>query len=328
MQEMVAGMRGQPIEDRGLKDFFCLYPLATIQALAPDLLATWGRPASAMAIQQEHPLPDLADPSRFHDLALLASWGPGQARRIVLIEHWSKARDVDLDRVLWYYAALRIKHTQVDVVPIVLVTERTRRAASRAADQRGRARPHPRLPGPRRPAPPARDAPRLRQLRHNRVAALFLAVALPLGSVERGLAAMRAMHRARGPIDHLRRFLPLVEKLARMNDTEQARFRQRLREDRAMRTFLDDIKDEGIAIGKAKGRAEGKAQGKAQGKVALLLRLLARGLLVREDARGQLLDLIASREIPKTLGRAAIARLGARAASPHGQQRRRRAVRR
>ncbi len=44
---------------------------------------------------------------------------------ILLVEHWSAARKVDLTRVLWYYAALLLKHPAAEVFPLVLVTGRS-----------------------------------------------------------------------------------------------------------------------------------------------------------------------------------------------------------
>jgi hypothetical protein len=59
------------------------------------------------------------------------------------------------------------------------------------------------------------------------------------------------MERAPGPLDDLRRFLPLAQKLAKMNDSDEPRFRHRLRGEPTMGNILDDIKAEGEAKGKA-----------------------------------------------------------------------------
>ena len=64
-------------EDRGLKAFLCDYSQETLEFFAPEILAERGRPISIVPVQQELPLPDLGDPSRFLDLALLATWADG-----------------------------------------------------------------------------------------------------------------------------------------------------------------------------------------------------------------------------------------------------------
>lgn len=204
---------GDVSEDRGLKELFTSYPFETVEVFVPELLAQRGKPASVEAIQQEQPLPDLGEPSRFLDVALLCTWANGAQAVILLVEHWSEARKVDLRRVLWYYAALGLKHPAAEVFPIVLVTDRTARevpgrlesivAGQRVLDFTVRVF---RIV--------EADLPRLRSLQ-NRVASMLLALAIQ-DAVEAALAVMTAMARAPGPLDDLRRFLPLAQKLARM----------------------------------------------------------------------------------------------------------------
>jgi hypothetical protein len=61
-------------EERGFKALFATYPVETIEVVVPDLLAEYGMPVSAMLLQQESPPPDLAEPSRFLDVALVLGW--------------------------------------------------------------------------------------------------------------------------------------------------------------------------------------------------------------------------------------------------------------
>jgi hypothetical protein len=62
-------------------------------------------------------------------------------------------------------------------------------------------------------------------------------------------------------------------------------------EDLMTTKFKDTFVDRLLAEGEAKGKAEGEAKGKAEGEAQLLLRVLAaRGLLVPDDRREQVLS--------------------------------------
>ena len=281
-------------EDRGLKELFTAYPFETVEVFVPELLAQRGRPASISAIQQEQPLPDLGEPSRFLDVALLCTWADGSQAVILLVEHWSEARKVDLIRVHWYYAALRLKYPAAEVFPLVLVTDRSARevpsrlvsivAGQQVLDFAVRVV---RI-GPA-------DLPRLRLLQ-NRVAAMLQALAIQ-DAVEAALAVMMAMQAAPGPLDDLRRFLPLAQKLARMQDSDEPRFRRRLREEPTMGNMLDEL------VNDAKAES-------ARATIATLRRLVARGVMPVDAARAEIEDLIATHAIPEAIGREALGQLG------------------
>jgi hypothetical protein len=287
-------------EDRGFKELFTAYPFETVEVFVPELLAQRGRPASVEAIQQETPLPDLGDPSRFLDVALRCTWADGYTAIIVLVEHWSEARKVDLDRVLWYYAALRLKHPGTEVVPVVLVTDRSVREV-----------PDRLVSAPlRRPMLDFRvqvvrigpaDLPRLRSLQaQNRVAAMLQALAIA-NAMDAALASVQALVASPGPLDDIRRFLPLALRLAKLSDDDEPRFRRRMREDPTMGNLLDDIKTE--------GRAEGRAEG-ARATVAAIRRLVTKGVMPVDAARAEIEELIASQAIPEAIGREALGLLG------------------
>ena len=123
----------------------------------------------------------------------------------------------------------------------------------------------------------------------NRVAAMLQALAIQ-DAVEATLAVMMAMQASPGPLDDLRRFLPLAQKLARMQDSDEPRFRRRLREEPTMGNMLDDIKTEG--------------------RVDELRRLVAKGRLTVDAARAEIEELIATHAIPETIGREALGQLG------------------
>ena len=131
----------------------------------------------------------------------------------------------------------------------------------------------------------------------NRVAAMLQALAIQ-DAVEATLAVMMAMQASPGPLDDLRRFLPLAQKLARMQDSDEPRFRRRLREEPTMGNMLDELV------------TEANAKGKAEGKVAEIRRLVAKGRLTVDAARAEIEELIATYAIPEAIGREALSKLG------------------
>jgi len=283
-------------EDRGLKELFTAYPYETVEVFVPELIAQRGRPTSVEAVQQELPLPDLGDPSRFLDVALRCTWADGSQTLIVLVEHWSQARKVDLDRVLWYVAGLRLRHAGAEVIPVVLVTDPGTQTVPDRLESAPLGRPVLDFRVQVVRIGPS-DLPRLRSLQ-NRVAAMMQALALRQDAVEAAMAVLASMLAAPGPIDDLRRFLPLALKLVKMSDADEARFRRRLREEPTMGNILDEIK------------AEGEARGEARGLIRTLRHQVAKGILTVDQAKAEIREMVAMGEIPAETGETALKQLG------------------
>jgi hypothetical protein len=286
---------GDVTEDRGFKALFTSYPVETIEVFAPELLTQRGRPITVAAVQQELPLPDLGEPSRFLDVALLATWQDNSQTVILLIEHWSEVRRVDLLRVLWYYAALRMQHPQAEVFPVVLVTEPSLAEVPSRLDATVGGIPVLTFQV-RVSRIGAADLPRLRSLQ-NRVAAVLIALTIQ-DAVEAAVAAISAMVHAPGPVDDVRRFLPLAVKLARMKEADEPRLRHRMTEEPDMNNMLDEIK------------VASRAEGKAEGKVETLRDLVARGLVTVDVARADIQHMVSQGVISGQMGREAIQLLG------------------
>ncbi|MDW8373375.1 MAG: hypothetical protein RMM29_06990 [Planctomycetota bacterium] len=305
-------------EDRGFKELFVTYPRETLAVFVPELLAERGEPVQIIPLQQELAPPQLSEASSICDLALLCQWADGRSSIIVLVEHWSRAEEVDLERMLWYALSLRRRHRGADVVPVVLVTDPRARAVPEewrmevANREVMRFRVWMVRVG-------AEDIPRLRAMQ-NRVAAVLMGMALRevMDAVEAAVAVLAAMREAPGRLEDLVRFLPLVRKLVRMHAADEERFRRRLREERSMQTLLEEVwtqaRQEGLKMGIEKGRAEGEAIGKkhgeALGKLAEIQRLVAKGRLSVDAARAEIEELLASGAVPEDLAREALAQLG------------------
>jgi hypothetical protein len=348
---MVAGMPGPGdiSEDRGFKALFASYPRETIEVFVPELLAERGQPTTVEMLRQESLRPELAEPSRFLDIAVLAGWSDGSQAVVLLVEHWSEARTVDLRRVLWYVADLALSHPHAAMVPVVLVTDPRAHAVPDRLEMN--------VVGITTVALRVRisrvsstELPRLRSLQ-NRVAALLLTLAIT-DAAEAVLAMLEQMARSPGPLDDMKRFLPFAMKLARMQASDLPRFLHRLQEtamsdvitEERAKAFIEELeaariakiraemmdtinaKAEAIvraevwaevkaqvrAEVEAKVRAEVEAEGSIQEFHAVLesiTRLVARGVLSLVAARAQIHDLIESGAIPPEIGQAALAKL-------------------
>ncbi|GDY13492.1 hypothetical protein LBMAG53_23700 [Planctomycetota bacterium] len=302
-------MPDRPTQDRGFKELFTEYPQETLEVFVPELLAKYGRPAKITVISQELPVPDLSEPSRFLDVALECAWNDGRTAIIVLIEHWSEGRRVDLDRVHLYFAALRCRNRKpkAEVFPIVLVTDASAKEIEDTLtvdllDERiltFKVRIY---------RVTAEQLPRLRAMQ-NRVAQL-LSLLATMNAVDDLVQVLLAMHRAPGPVDDLSRFLSFAQLLAKLPPEQEAAFHRRLRQEPAMYTVFDEVKDEGRAEGRAEGEAKGRAEGRAEGLIALIRHRVAKGKLTIDEARAEVQELIADGDISAEVGQKAFVLLG------------------
>ena len=292
-------------EDRGFKALFSSYPNDTFAVFMPQLIAERGKPSSATVIQQECPLPDLGDPSRFLDIALLAAWSDGYQAVILLVEHWSEARKIDLRRVNWYVADLALRHPKAVVYPAVLVTDPSAKEVSDRFEMAIAGRVVLSLQVEMVRITIA-DLPRLR-IFQNRVAAILavLAVRNANEAIDALITCVQDMARAPGPLDDVERFLPFAMKLARLPESDAPRFRRRL-EEAGMVNPITEIKNDA----RAEGLAEGLAEGEAKGKIAEIRRLVAKGRLTVDAARSEIEELMTARAIPEAVGREALGQLG------------------
>jgi hypothetical protein len=291
---------GEISEDRGFKALVSSYPVEAIEVFVPELLTERGRPATATVLQQESILPDLAEPSRFLDVALLATWDDGSQAVILLVEHWSEARKVDLRRVNWYVADLALRNPRAAVYPVVLVTDPDTQAIPDRWEMH--------VAGVTTSALQVRvyrvtaaELPRLRSLQ-NRVAAILTILAIA-DAVVAVVAALEHMARSPGPFDDLKRYLPFAVKLARMPESDIPRFRRRLEE-----TGMNNV----ITIIQEEARAEAQAEALAKSSratVASFRRLVDRGVLSSEAARTELQNLMDSGEITREIGQEGLTQL-------------------
>jgi hypothetical protein len=278
-----------PTEDQGFKALFSTYPVETIETFVPEIIAERGRPVSVtVLVQHEIPLPNLGEPSRFLDVALRATFADGS--EIVLIEHWSRVRAIHRRRVNYYVAALALQFPEATVIPVLLVTDPTEieipdlwtmgtswmevatlrmRVIRITEDQ----------------------IPRLRALR-NRVAAALLALAYR-NAVDAAVNALVAFDAAPGSLDDLRRFLPLIETLAKLQPDDAPEYRRRLKQEPRMSIVETWV-----------------AEAEAKGELTAILHMVAKGRATVDAARAEIADLVAAGTITRAQADAALAKLG------------------
>jgi hypothetical protein len=228
-------------------------------------------------------------------VALRCDYAEGEPAFIVLVEHWSDAYKVCLERTAFYYIGLRLRHLGSEVLPVILVTderpvvveERLEGWANGALVLTFQARVVRITP---------EQIPRLRALQ-SIVAAVLLARALLIAQrdeVEATAQAVVMMAAVGARAESLRRYLPLAAKMGKLTREQEPLLRRRLREDTTMVNVFDEVWTEA----------------EAKGIISGIRHRMAKGKLTIDEARNEVRELIADGDIPPEVGRQALALLG------------------
>jgi hypothetical protein len=281
-------------QDRGFKNLFETYPLETIAFFAPEIIEARGKPVSIkVLVQNEIPLVDLRWPSRFLDIALVATFADGST--IVLVEHWSDAHQVDHPRVILYAISLKIRHPEATVLPVIFVTdpkaEVTGHWSMKVLDREVLS-----LDAKVVRITPADLVHLHAQAIRSRVAAALLTLAYGPG-ITSAVRASVAFAKAPGTIDDLKRLLPFIEDLAKLTPADKVEYKRRLIQEPTMSIIEEWI-------------AETKAEGVAQGKLDAILHMVSKGRATIDGARAEIADLVAAGTITREQAEAAVAKLG------------------
>lgn len=257
----------------------------------------------------------------FLDVALKFSWDDGATLVILLVEHWSDARAVDLVRVNRYVAELAWKHRDAVVDPVILVTD----PRAGAVPDQWTMEVAGRIVSTLRVRVIRTDAAFSRQWQQarNRIAACLLVLVPAPDPVALVLQGLRLACDARGPRADLEWMLPLLLEFARLSsDQGRKAVITRMRGEPAMIDIWQVFRDEGRAEGKAEGQAEGKAEGMAVGKsegkaegkaemaVTLIRDLIRDGVLSVDAGRLRIQGMMARGELTAEQGAEVLIRLG------------------
>lgn len=109
--------------DQAIKELLQLRPDDTLAFLLPDVVEQRGRPVSWLFHNVQVRKKDLIRKGLVMDLNIEYTFAEGPALLLVLVEHWSTARSMDLARTAQYYLDLTGRFPGREVIPVALITE-------------------------------------------------------------------------------------------------------------------------------------------------------------------------------------------------------------
>jgi len=109
--------------DQGIKELLQLRPADAFAFLLPDLHARRGNPVRWEFLTTQVRKKDLRAKGYLMDLNIRYEFLQGVPILLVLVEHWSQARSMDLVRTAHYYLDLLERFPADEIVPVALVTE-------------------------------------------------------------------------------------------------------------------------------------------------------------------------------------------------------------
>jgi hypothetical protein len=114
--------------DQGIKELLQLRPVDAFAFLLPDFHAKRGDPMCWEFLATQVRKKDLRGKGYLMDLNIRYEFPNGASILLILVEHWSEARRVDLVRTAHYYLDLMERFPEDEIVPVALITERKERA--------------------------------------------------------------------------------------------------------------------------------------------------------------------------------------------------------
>jgi hypothetical protein len=109
--------------DQAIKELLQLRPADTLDFLLPEVAQARGAPVSWQFHNVQVRKKDLSRKGLVMDLNVEYRFRDGAPLLLVLVEHWSTARSVDLLRTAQYFLDLASRFPEHEIVPIALVTE-------------------------------------------------------------------------------------------------------------------------------------------------------------------------------------------------------------
>src|ERR1035437_8848039 len=109
--------------DQAVKELLQIRPTDTLAFLLPEVVARRGPPCSWQFHNVQVRKKDLVRKGLVMDLNIEYRFPEGDPLLMVLVEHWSTARSVDLLRTAQYFLDLSGRFPEHDVVPVALITE-------------------------------------------------------------------------------------------------------------------------------------------------------------------------------------------------------------
>lgn len=110
--------------DQGVKELLQLRPKDAFAFLLPDLHTRRGDPCRWEFLSTQVRKKDLWGKGYLMDLNIRYEFDQGEPVLLMLLEHWSQARSMDLVRTAHYYLDLMERFPDHHIVPVALITER------------------------------------------------------------------------------------------------------------------------------------------------------------------------------------------------------------
>lgn len=109
--------------DQAIKELLQLRPDDTLAFLLPEVTASRGTPISWQFHNVQVRKRDLVRKGLVMDLNIEYRFAQGPALLLVLVEHWSTGRSMDLLRTAQYFLDLASRFPSMEVEPVALITE-------------------------------------------------------------------------------------------------------------------------------------------------------------------------------------------------------------
>jgi hypothetical protein len=110
--------------DQGIKELLQLRPVDAFAFLLPDVHADRGDPSRWEFLSTQVRKKNLWGKGYLMDLCIRYEFTHGEPVLLMLVEHWSQARSMDLVRTAHYYLDLMERFADHQIVPVALLTER------------------------------------------------------------------------------------------------------------------------------------------------------------------------------------------------------------
>lgn len=248
--------------DQGIKELLQLRPRDAFAFLLPDIHADRGDPASWEVLSTQVRKKDLRSKGFTMDLSIRYEFRTGIPVLLVLVEHWSTARSMDIVRTAHYYLDLLGRFPDCEVMPVALITElEIRNVASSLVGSGGGEdflRFHTRVV-----QLASEDCERWSNVGNLVAATQLVAMGGILDRTQKFLLAMESFRRE-ATDDEVQLLFPLVMELGRFTEVEEETAMSYLATAPKPR-ILVKMEQRAIEQGLAKGMEQGLQQGLDQG---------------------------------------------------------------
>lgn len=248
--------------DQAIKELLQLCPVDTLSFLLPEVPATRGDPTRWQFHNVQVRKKDLTRKGLVMDLNIEFEFSNAPPLLLVLVEHWSTARSVDLLRTAQYFLDLSSRFPEHQIVPVALITEPDSEPVLDTFSRSALGQEFLRFTT-RVVQLSTLDAARWANARNLVATTMLLAMGGTIDRQEKLLATIRFFQRHPNE-DETRLLFPLLSQLGRLNPEEHAMTIKYLTQ-LPKPLFMVMMEEQAISEGLAKGMAQGLEKGMEKG---------------------------------------------------------------